>query len=132
MITGRVLRTEESTDGRENIRIIVEFSEDGKIIVPEWTLWAQWSNFIGRTAEEIAAWIRVNVEHQIGNLIIAKNRKALNANFMSAIETLKSEAIFDKDDVTVQVEPSLTISTPYNVTLKSDGTYTTDRVIVEQ
>lgn len=132
MITGRVLRTEESTDGRENIRIIVEFSEDGKVIVSEWTLWAQWSNFIGRTADEISEWIRVNIEHQIGNLIKAKARKALNTEYMTAIEQMKETKVYETDQVVVPVEASLTIVEPYNVTLKDDGSYTTDRASVEK
>lgn len=127
MITGRVLRTEEDTQ-RGAIRIIVEFSDDGNVIVPEWVLWAQWKNFIGRTTEEVVGWIRVCIEDQIGRLIMAKNRSALNAEFMAAIESIKSEAIYSKDDVVIPVEATLTIAEPYTVTLKSDGTYTTDRV----
>ena len=132
MITGRVLKAEESTDGRENIRIMVEFSENGLVIVPEWTLWARWENFIGRTADEISEWIRVNIEYQIGNLIKARARKDLNTEFMTAIEQMKETKVYQTDEVKLEVEPSLTITEPYTVTLKDDGTYTTDRVAVEK
>lgn len=129
MITGRVLRTEESTDGRQNIRIIVEFSEDGKIIVPEWVLWAQWSNFIGRTANEISEWIRVNINSQIGNLIIARAKPGLNTAFRKAIEQMKETKVYQTDATTVEIPATKTILEPYTVTIKDDGTYTTDRVM---
>jgi len=127
MITGKVLRTEEDIQ-RGAIRIIVEFSEDGKVIVPEWILWARWENFIGRTAEEIAAMIRINVEGQIGRLIRTKHRSALNAEFMAAIELMKAEQVYQKDEVVILIEADQTLPGTYNVTLKADGTYTTDRV----
>ena len=88
---------------------------------------AKWENFIGRTSEEIKAWIRHNVEYQIGNLVKAKNRKKLNTEFMLAIEAMKGEAIFSKDETVLQVEASPINAEPYTVTLKQDGTYTTDR-----
>lgn len=127
MITGRILRTEESADGRQNIKIIVEFSEDGKVIVPEWTLWAQFRNFIGLTAAEIAEWIRVNVEYQIGNLIQERSKTILNSEFIAAIEKLKTKKIFQKDSVMIEREASVVIAEAFTVTLNSDGTYTTDR-----
>lgn len=128
MITGKVLRTEEDTK-RGAIRIIVEFSEDSMVIVPEWILWAQWENFIGRTADEISEWIRVNIEHQIGNLIKARARHDLNSEFMAAIEQMKETKVYEIDQVLVPVGTSLTIAEPYTVTIKDDGTYTTDRLV---
>ena len=127
MITGRILRVEESTDGRQNIKIIVEFSEDGKVIVPEWTLWAQFGNFLGLTAAEISEWIRLNIEHQIGNLIQARSKTTLNAEFMAAIDKLKATT-FQTDKVVLPVGTNKVVLEPYNVTLNADGTYTTDRV----
>ena len=131
MIVGRILRTEESTDGRQNIKIIVEFSEDGKVIVPEWILWAQFRNFLGMTATEISEWIRINVESQIGNLIQARSKTGLNAKFMAAIEKLKSEKIFQTDKVEIVMSPSKVLADGYTIILNADGTYSTDRVAKE-
>lgn len=127
MIVGRILRTEESTDGRQNIKIIVEFSEGGKVIVPEWTLWAQFRNFLGMTAVEISEWIRINIESQIGNLIQARSKTGLNAEFMAAIEKLKATT-FQTDKVEIPMGQSKVIDVAYKVVLNDDGTYTTDRV----
>jgi hypothetical protein len=128
MITGRIVGTEESTDGRKNIRIIVEFSEDGKVIVPEWVLWAQYGNFLGMTSNEISEWIRINVEYQIGNLIKERVKTALNSEFQMAIEALKEVKIYQTDNVVIPMEANKVILEPYNVTIKADGTVTTDRV----
>lgn len=127
MIVGRILRTEESKEGYQNIKIIVEFSEDGKVIVPEWTLWAQYRNFLGMTATEISEWIRLNIESQIGNLIQARSKTGLNAEFMKVIEKLKSEKIFQTDKVVIPMDANLVIDSAYTVTLNADGTYSTDR-----
>jgi len=127
MIVGRILRTEESKEGYQNIKIIVEFSEDGKVIVPEWTLWAQYRNFLGMTATEISEWIRLNIESQIGNLIQARSKTGLNAEFMEVIEKLKSEKIFQTDKVVIPMDANLVIDSAYTVTLNADGTYSTDR-----
>lgn len=126
MITGRILRTEESTDGRQNIKIIVEFSEDGKVIVPEWILWAQFGNFLGMTAAEITEWIRINIEYQIGNLIKARSKTVLNTELMAAIEKLKA-TVFQTDKVEIPMEPNKVIDTAYKVILNADGTYTVVR-----
>jgi hypothetical protein len=126
MITGRILRTEESTEGYQNIKIIVEFSEDGKVIVPEWTLWAQFRNFLGMTASEISEWIRINIEHHIGNLIQERSKPILNAEFMVAIEKLKATT-FQTDKVEIPIERSKVIDTAYKVILNADGTYTVVR-----
>jgi len=127
MIVGRILRTEESKEGYQNIKIIVEFSEDGKVIVPEWTLWAQYRNFLGMTATEISEWIRLNIESQIGNLIQARSKTGLNAEFMEVIEKLKSKKIFQTDKVVIPMDANLVIDSAYTVTLNADGTYSTDR-----
>ncbi len=122
MITGRVLRTEESTDGRGNIRIIVEFSEDGKVLVPEWILWAQMTNFLGMSREQISEWIRINIEYQIGNLIQARSKPLINSDLMATIESLK-DTVYQTDKVEIPMEASKVIETPYVVVLNADGSY---------
>lgn len=124
MITGKILRAEESTDGRQNIKIIVEFSEDGNVIVPEWILWARFENFLGFTKEQISEWIRINIEAQIGNLIMASNRASINTDMMAAIESLK-ENVYQTDKVDIPIEASLVVAEPYVVTISKDGTITT-------
>lgn len=131
MITGRILRTEETTDGLGNIVIVVEYSDDGKVIVPEWTYRINFQQLIGMTSDEISEFLRINIEHQIGNLIKAKLRSAINANLKSAIESLKGVKIYQTDKVEIPMEASKVITTPYIVTLNADGTITTDRVAAE-
>lgn len=128
MITGRVLRTEESTDGRKNIRVVVEFAKDGKVIIPEWCLLARYENFVGRTSDEILGWIRVNIESQIESLIVANAKTTLNTEYLVAIEQLKASAVVEKDSAIIQISANENISEPYTVTIKDDGTYTTDRI----
>lgn len=123
MITGKILRTEESTDGRKNIKIIIEFSEDGEIIVPEWILWAKFENFLGMTQTQISEWIRLNIEHQIGNLILAKNRELLNVYVMDTIAKLTNTE-FSKDSVDVTIEANQLIPVSYVVTISDDGIIT--------
>jgi len=131
MITGRIVKAEESKDGRQNIAITVEFSEDGVVIVPSWTLWAQYANFLGMTVEEISEWIRINVEHQIGNLIQERSKTVINDEFIKAIELMKTEKIFQTDKVQIEMTPSLVLAEGYTVTLNADGTYTTNRIAKE-
>lgn len=131
MITGRILKAEESKDGRGNIAITVEFAEDGVVFVPSWILWARFENFLGMSVEEISEWIRINVEHQIGNYIRERSKTVLNDTFIKAIEILKSEKIFQTDKVEIEMTPSLVLAEGYTVTLNADGTYTTDRIAKE-
>lgn len=131
MITGRIIKAKESKDGRRNIAITVEFSEDGVVIVPEWILWARFENFLGMTVEEISEWIRVNVEYQIGNLIRERSKPAINDEFIKAIELMKSEKIFQSDKVEIPMEANVVLAEGYTVILNADGTYTTDRIVKE-
>lgn len=121
MITGKILRTEQ--DARKNIVIVVEFSDDKKVIVPEWPLYARFENFLGMTKEQISEWIRINIEYQIGNLIKASNQESINQTLMGVIETLK-ETVYQTDKVDVEMEVSKVIETPYVVTIAQDGTLT--------
>ena len=123
MITGRILRAEESKDQYNNICIVVEFSEDGKVIVPEWILFAKFENFIGMDTSQIIEWIRLNIEYQIGNIIKSKNTSLLNAEFMTAIDKLKG-TVFQTDKVEIPMLSNAVVVTPYKVVLNSDGTYT--------
>lgn len=123
MITGKILRVEESTDGRKNIAIHVEFSEDGKTIAPDWILWAQFQNFLGMAPQQIREWIRINVESQIGFYIKAKNRQLLNDGFIGEIDKLVGSE-FAVDSVDVPMQQSKVILTPYVVSIASDGQLT--------
>ena len=121
MITGKILRTEQ--DARKNIVIVVQFSEDGNVIVSEWPLYARFENFLGMDKEQISEWIRINIELQIGNLIKAKNQTTINETLMGVIETLK-EREYQTDKVDVAMEANSVIETAYTVTIAQDGTLT--------
>lgn len=122
MITGRIVRAEESTDGRKSIRIIVEFSEDGAVIVPEWTLWAQMSNLLGMTKEQVSEWVRINIEHQIGNFIMERAKSSINTDLMAVIASLR-ERTYQTDKVDIVMEANAVIPAAYVMTINSDGTY---------
>lgn len=128
MITARIIKSEESKDGRGNIAISVEFSENGSVIVPQWTLWAQYVNFLGMTVNEISEWIRINVEYQIGNLIKERSKPIINDEFIKAIEIMKTTKIYQTDKTEIVMEPSKVLASGYIVTLNADGTYTTNRL----
>jgi hypothetical protein len=88
-------------------------------------------NFLGMTVEEISEWIRINVEHQIGNLIQERSKTVINDEFVKAIELMKTEKIFQTDKVQIEMTPSLVLAEGYTVTLNADGTYTTNRIAKE-
>lgn len=120
MITGKIQRTEESTDGRKNIIIYVNFYEDGALIIEGWKLFARFENFLGMDKEQMSEWIRINIEYQIGNLIKAKNQSSINETLIAVINSLKDRE-YQTDKVDVTMEASKVIATPYTVTISADG-----------
>jgi len=131
MITGRLLRAEESTDGKQHIKIVVEFSENDKVIVPEWVLTTQYRSFLGLTTEEIMSWLKLMIQTQIEELIRLRSKAPLNQSFIDAIEKMKGEAIIGADKVVIDIEPNLITPVGYKVTLNADGTFTTDRAVIK-
>lgn len=123
MITGKIQRTEESTDGRKNIVIYVNFYEDGALIVDSWKLYARFENFLGMDKEQMSEWIRINIEYQIGNLIKARNQGSINETLMGVIESLKDRE-YQADKVDIEMPASAVVETAYTVTISADGTLT--------
>lgn len=123
MITGKIQKTEESTDGRKNIIIYVNFYEDGTLIVEGWKLYARFENFLGMDKEQVSEWIRINIEYQIGNLIKTRNQGSINETLMAVIDSLKDRE-YATDKVDIEMPTSSVIETAYMVTLAADGTLT--------
>lgn len=121
MVTGKIQKTEESTDGRKNIIIYVNFYEDDKLIVENWPLYAIFENFIGMDKEYMSEWIRINIESQIGILIRQKLREDINTTLMAVIESLKDRD-YQTDKVELTQGANLITETAYTVTLYADGT----------
>lgn len=132
MITGKIIAIEE--DQLRNIIIWICFTQDSKEIPfyrnaellerdghKVWPLYAIYENFLGRTQAERVEWIKINIEHQIGNLI----KEQFKSQNIPMIENLK------KDCVTLTVEKDSQEIELYSrgvvdkiATIKTDGTYT--------
>lgn len=135
MITAELLGT--SRDTNQNIIIWIAFSKDGTPIEffngaalilyngrKAWPLYAAFQNFDGKTAAQRLAWIRINVEHQIGNII--KGMIGIEA-FVSRVEAQLASLVgqtIQKDSFTQQVDLNNDGVMDATITYKDDGTYT--------
>ena len=134
MITAELLGIEE--DERRNILIWVCFTKDG-VEIPfyrganlleyggkkAWILYATWQNFLNKTQTQRLQWIKINVEHQIGNII--KGIVSLD----SFVDEVKTQLIpfigqtIQKDNVELSVDLDNDGVTDATLILKDDGTY---------
>lgn len=135
MITGTVVAVEKANDAYENLVIWVCFTDengkefpfyrgatllekDGKKV---WPLMCRWENFVGKTALEIEAWVKANVESQAENVIKALARPIFN------------DAIV-KDDLPPLVGKSFTkadAQATETITVKEDATIVTEISVVK-
>lgn len=135
MITAELLGT--SRDNLKNILIWVCFSKDGVEIEfygaeglltfngrKAWPLVARYENFTGKTAAQRLQWIRVNVEHQIGNIIREiVTKEALVSQVETQLTSLVGQTI-QKDSITFPADLDNDGVQEAMVTLKDDGIYT--------
>ena len=124
-ITGEVIGFEKTTDGRNNLAIYVEFKNDG-VVIPQnnvfserqcWKYIAQAANFLKRTEEENAAWIKAQIEHQAGNYIKALAVDKLNDELLSKTLSKAVGITTSKDSVEVEYFEGV------KITVYPDGTY---------
>jgi hypothetical protein len=132
MITGEIIGVEQTQDAQKNIIIWICFSQDGAEIELSnrvvdghkvWPLYARFENFLGKSAEMIQEWIRLNVEYQIGNIIKERLcKESLNTEFMVAISKLKGVK-FSAEKVSIDVDTTCTGTIDSVIELKADATY---------
>lgn len=130
-ITAEIIEIQETPDILKNIIIWVCFKDGDGIEIPFdqggqpviiqgkncWPLYGRYENFLGKTDAQILEWIRVNVEHQIGNIIQAIAKPVINQSLIGTILPKLVSTKFSKESVTLDLDGII-------VTIKPDGTVT--------
>ena len=135
MITAELLGIEE--DERKNIVIWVAYSKDGidfqfyrGVELLEyggryaWPLTTTYRKFIAKNGTQRLAWIKINVEHQIGVIIqelVVKD--AIMADVKEQLALYIGQTI-EKDEVVFELDRDNDGVNDTTITLKDDGTYT--------
>jgi len=136
MITAELVSAEEIQDPRKNMVIWVAFKKDGveipfyrgtELLIRDgkkvWPLYSRFENFLGKTLSQVIAWIKANVEEQIGNIIKEESKTLLNNNLMQQLNTLAGTTI-QKDFVGFEIDKDNDGVIDSIITLKDDGTFT--------
>lgn len=114
-ITGEIVGMKETDDAQRNIIIWVCFKNNG-IEIPfylnetllevngkkVWPLYSQFLNFAGRSAAEIHDWVKINIEHQIGNLIKEAAKSVINDSLVKTNLPKLVGTVFSKDFVVIE------------------------------
>jgi len=131
VITAEIIDVQETTDKMKNIIIWVCFKDEGGNEIPFdqdgqpviikgkscWPLYSRFENFIGKTDIQIEEWVKINIEHQIGNIIQAMAKPSINQFLVSTTLLKIVGKTFSKKDVTLDLDG-------ISVTIKPDGVVT--------
>ena len=135
MITSEIIGYEE--DSLKNIIIWICFKDNsgeeipfrrnGEILIYEgkkaWPLYSIYQNFLEKDLTQIEKWIRINVEHQIENIVQEEAKIVRNPLVQVELENLIGTVFFG-DSVEIPIDPDVTGVDTGTVILKDDGSYT--------
>jgi hypothetical protein len=126
MISGKIMAVEKANDVYENLIIWICFTDDtgkefpfyrgGTLLEKDghnvWPLMCRWENFVGKTALEIDAWVKANIESQAENVIKALARPVFNTAILKDDLLVLVGKIYTKSDAKVSE----------TIAIKEDGT----------
>lgn len=115
-VSGEIIAIEKANDTYQNLIIWVVFTDDsGKEISffnstgliekdgrKAWPLLCKWENFVGRTAAEVEAWVKANVDAQCENIIKLQARPAVNDMLVTGVLASLIGKTWTKETATIE------------------------------